>query len=178
MKISKIDWSFVNYPEPDTQSLDIYVSGCDGICDGCHSKETHPFDNGSDFTAETMRFISSQMSSVPDDLRFVSILGGEPLHLYNINGVIEIIDAFSRYCNICLYTHLGIDFVIRDLPHECISSIKYIKCGKFEIDKLQPSSKTLSAMTLSSRNQEMYKVDGSEITLISENGIVNFNNKL
>lgn len=69
--------------------VSLFVSGCDMHCKGCFNPETWDFKNGEPFTPSTMRQLLAALDH--DHIDGLSILGGEPLHLHNINTVKTII---------------------------------------------------------------------------------------
>ena len=74
--------------------VSIFLQGCTFKCPGCFNPETHDFNGGKEFTAETLQQLLTLCSA--DYIKGLSILGGEPLHPQNIAGTIEIAKAFKQ----------------------------------------------------------------------------------
>lgn len=74
--------------------VSIFLQGCTFKCPGCFNPETHDFNGGKEFTAETLAQLL-QLSAA-DYVQGLSILGGEPLHPQNIAGTIEIAKTFKQ----------------------------------------------------------------------------------
>ena len=67
----------------------LFVSGCSQHCPGCFNQETWDYDNGNEFTEETMSYILDSMA--PYYIDGLSVLGGEPLDPENVDTVFKII---------------------------------------------------------------------------------------
>ena len=74
--------------------VSIFLQGCTFKCPGCFNPETHDFNGGKEFTAETLQQLLKLCE--PDYVQGLSILGGEPMHPQNIAGTIEIARAFKE----------------------------------------------------------------------------------
>ena len=72
----------------------IFVQGCTFHCRECFNSETWPFEGGKEFTQKEMNLLMEL-----SDKHFIvglSVLGGEPLHPYNIDTVIDICRTFKE----------------------------------------------------------------------------------
>ena len=72
----------------------IFVQGCAFHCRECFNSETWPFEGGKEFTQKEMNLLMEL-----SDKHFIvglSVLGGEPLHPYNIDTVIDICRTFKE----------------------------------------------------------------------------------
>lgn len=74
--------------------VSIFVQGCMFHCKNCFNPETWNFENGKDYTDETIEKVLSLCEE--DYIRGLSILGGEPLHPKNIDGVTKLAKAFKE----------------------------------------------------------------------------------
>lgn len=74
--------------------VSIFLQGCTFKCPGCFNPETHDFNGGKEFTAETLQQLMQLCAA--DYVKGLSILGGEPLHPQNIVGTIEIAKTFKQ----------------------------------------------------------------------------------
>lgn len=67
----------------------IFFAGCDLHCKGCFNQETWDFKKGEEFTKDVYDTkISQTMNS---HVAGISILGGEPLHINNQEGVYDLV---------------------------------------------------------------------------------------
>lgn len=69
--------------------VSVYVSGCRFHCPGCFNQEAWDFSYGTEYDGKTLEDIMQKLSSPHIDR--LSILGGEPLDMDNLEGVGEII---------------------------------------------------------------------------------------
>ena len=74
--------------------VSIFLQGCTFKCSGCFNPETHDFNGGKEFTADTLQQLLTLCE--PEYVKGLSILGGEPLHPQNIAGTIEIAKTFKQ----------------------------------------------------------------------------------
>jgi anaerobic ribonucleoside-triphosphate reductase activating protein len=69
--------------------VSIFVSGCEHRCKNCFNPETWNFNYGKAFTDQTMEALLELLK--PEHVSGLSILGGEPLHPQNREGVLDIV---------------------------------------------------------------------------------------
>lgn len=74
--------------------VSIFVQGCTFNCKNCFNPETHDFAGGKEFTDETIARVLQLCEN--DGVEGLSILGGEPLHAKNIDGVTRLAKAFKQ----------------------------------------------------------------------------------
>lgn len=74
--------------------VSIFVQGCTFNCKNCFNPETHDFAGGKEFTDETIARVLQLCEN--DGIEGLSILGGEPLHAKNIDGVTRLAKAFKQ----------------------------------------------------------------------------------
>lgn len=92
--------------------VSIFVQGCSFNCKNCFNPETHNFDGGREFTDETIHKLLELCKK--DRIKGLSILGGEPLHPKNLDGVYEIVYNFKeKYPNKDIWIWTG--FLFEDL---------------------------------------------------------------
>lgn len=85
--------------------VSLFVSGCEHKCPGCFNPETWDFGYGEPFTGKEIASILE--SGKPEYIKGLSVLGGEPLHPWNIRAVTELVFVWKAlYPNkpIWLYT--------------------------------------------------------------------------
>lgn len=86
--------------------VSIFVQGCTFNCKNCFNPDTHDFNGGKEFTDKTIETILN--IGERDEIRGLSILGGEPLHPRNIDGTIKLAKAFrEKYPNKDIWVWTG-----------------------------------------------------------------------
>lgn len=82
----------------------IYVSGCERCCSECHNPQSWDFENGYELTDSVMERIKSDYAANPL-LNGFTILGGEPFHPRNRDGLVTLITGLrSTTTDIWIYT--------------------------------------------------------------------------
>ena len=76
-------------------SVSIYFTSCDFNCKNCFNKEFQDYNYGFDFTKEIKDNIFRYIDNNIDYIDNLAILGGEPLHINNINSVINLCEEFK-----------------------------------------------------------------------------------
>lgn len=86
MRVAKV----VNYDVNNGEGfrLSVWVSGCPIKCKGCHNKDLWNEELGTEYCQEVEDKIIELLSD--EHILGLSILGGEPLAPYNVDGVIEL----------------------------------------------------------------------------------------
>lgn len=75
--------------------VSVFVQGCIFNCINCFNPETHDFEGGKgEFTDEKIAFILDLCEK--EYIEGLSILGGEPLHPKNIEGVTKLARLFKK----------------------------------------------------------------------------------
>ncbi len=74
--------------------VSIFMQGCTFNCKECFNPETHDFNGGKEFTDETINRVLDLCDN--DNIKGLSILGGEPLHPKNIEGTTKLAKAFKE----------------------------------------------------------------------------------
>ena len=89
--------------------VSLFVQCCTFNCKNCFNPETHDFNGGKEFTKETIEHILSLCEN--ENVEGLSILGGEPMHPKNIDGVTELAREFKkRFPNKNLWAWTGFLF--------------------------------------------------------------------
>lgn len=141
---------------------EVYLAGCKGYCQGCHSPHTHDPNLGTP--------IDQVMHHLIEDIRHyydrgfvdnIVILGGEPLDNPDneLEEFIQRLKMFFPKSKIWLYTHFEIDEVIKSHPIS-LGLLDYIKCGKYE-ESLKSDSgfkDPNTGVTLATSNQYILNV--------------------
>ena len=74
--------------------VSIFMQGCEFNCKNCFNPETHDFNGGKEFTAETIKKVLEVSSK--EYIAGLSILGGEPMHPKNIEATELIAKEFKK----------------------------------------------------------------------------------
>lgn len=151
------------FASTDGVAYEIYLSGCHGYCEGCHSPHTHDFSTGLDLNDRLI------MSSLLEDIKLrydrgevdnLVVIGGEPLDQPE-NELLDFLDVLTdRFpkCKLWLYTHFE-EEEVRARFSSVLNSVDYVKCGKFDLSKLsdQGFKDKLTGVTLATSNQYFIK---------------------
>jgi len=132
----------------------LFVSGCSHKCPKCQNPESWDYNNGYDFTEETLNEILQLLNR--DYVDGLTLSGGDPLFKNNREEVLNICKTIKEKLpnkNIWLYT--GYDYnEIKDL--EIINYIDYVVDGKY-IDSLRDVTLPFRG----SKNQNIIKINHS-----------------
>jgi len=74
--------------------VSIFFQGCTFNCKNCFNPNTHDFNGGLEFTDDVINEILNLCDK--DFIKGLSILGGEPMHPFNIKGTIKLARAFKE----------------------------------------------------------------------------------
>ena len=74
--------------------VSIFMQGCSFHCENCFNKETWDFNGGKEFTQNTINQVLDLCNK--DEVKGLSILGGEPMHPNNIEGTTKLAKAFKE----------------------------------------------------------------------------------
>lgn len=89
--------------------VSIFVQGCTFNCKNCFNPETHDFNGGEEFTDDTIEKVLSLCEK--DYVEGLSILGGEPMHPKNLEGVTKLAKKFKqKFSNKNLWAWTGFLF--------------------------------------------------------------------
>ena len=133
-------------------ALEIYISGCkEPHCKGCSNPELWEFNQGKSYKKAISRITEKIRNN--NIIKSVFIVGGEPLD-NDIKELEDFIKLLSdTQCKIWLFTRYSIDKVPDNIKKLC----SYIKCGKYDVDKLS-NNYIQYGVKLASTNQKIYKV--------------------
>lgn len=166
--LQPIQTTWLDYPDNESLAVIVCMMGCDNGCYLCQNPDfQNPFypNFTKEYTAENFTKEIEYLCERNLTNKIV-LSGGDPLAPCNINFTKEFLD--KTYLDVCIYTGHSIEYV----KEHNIEGFKFIKCGKFEYDKLRESFKTDELIQFASPNQALY--DG-EYKLLSKNGIYKFN---
>lgn len=74
--------------------VSIFMQGCEFNCKECFNPETHDFNGGKEFNEDTINKVLELCES--ENIKGLSILGGEPMHPKNIEGTTKLAKAFKQ----------------------------------------------------------------------------------
>lgn len=119
--------------------VSVFMQGCTFKCKNCFNPETHDFNGGEEFTDETIEKIIALAS--PSHIYGLSILGGEPLHLKNIDGTLKLAKRFKEvYPDKTVWVWTG--FLFEDLKKlKDLSSLDVLVDGQFVEELHDPTLK-------------------------------------
>lgn len=97
--------------------ISLWISGCDIHCKGCHNPESWDFNNGQDFTSETMDYLLTLLE--PDRISGITFTGGHPLAEQNLEEVYNIIRRIKKQLpNKTIWLYTGKSLNIKDFTIE------------------------------------------------------------
>ena len=113
--------------------VSIFMQGCAFHCRDCFNPETHDFNGGKEFTAETIARVLELCAA--DYVQGLSILGGEPLHPQNLAGSTQLAQAFKqKFPHKTLWVWSG--FLYEDVrQHEIMQYIDVLVDGQFKTEQ-------------------------------------------
>ena len=127
-----VDYDFNN---GDGIGVSLWVTGCPHCCDGCHNPQLFDPRRGQEGYSSALDKIFKALEDPRID-KHLSILGGEPLAPYNVDGVLEIVKSVrERYPNkeIWLWTGYTIE-EMNPRQLEVLEYLNYVVDGKFMKD--------------------------------------------
>lgn len=142
----------------ETESFEIYISGCDGVCGKhCHNPELWDFNIGVDYELKLPKILS-KIKEFDTLIKWIWILGGEPL-LQDKKKLIKLLKQLKKTNKpVVLFTR----FELQNIPKEIIKICDYIKTGKY-IKHLTTNNNIQYGIKLSTSNQQIHKIDYGDI---------------
>ena len=117
--------------------VSIFVQGCMFHCKNCFNPETWDFKGGKEYTDETIDRVIELCGK--DHIVGLSILGGEPLHPNNIEGVTKLAKKFKEtYPNKTLWIWSGFTFDLKK-DEEIMNYVDVMVDGQFVNDLFNPT---------------------------------------
>ena len=114
--------------------VSIFMQGCEFHCKNCFNPETWAFDEGIEFTDETINTIIDLASK--DHIKGLSILGGEPLHPKNLEASTKLAKIFKeKYPNKDIWVWSGFLFEDYVKKQEIVKYIDVLVDGRY-VDEL------------------------------------------
>jgi len=149
MNILHIDYTL------QLQSLDIYLSGCNGNphCKNCHNPESWDFTKGKVYNELYFNKIKQQINDFDLLIHNIMIFGGEPLDNSHDELLHLLFDLKMFNKKIWFFTRYGIN----EIPKEIKSFCNYIKTGRY-IEELKCNDNIQYGIKLATSNQKIYKL--------------------
>ena len=117
--------------------VSVFMQGCTFNCKNCFNPETHDFNGGKEFTADTINEILNLCNN--SYIAGWSILGGEPLHNKNIDASTKLAKAFKeKYPDKSIWIWTGFNFEDYVMDKEITKYADFIVDGQFEEDNKNP----------------------------------------
>ena len=134
------------------EALEIYLSGCDFHCPGCHNPELWDYNIGTDWKEELPK-IWEKIKSGEGLIKRIWILGGEPLH-QNPEEFEEFIMSLQKGNELEVWLFTG---VTSEEVHKLVSLdlFDYIKTGRYVEEERAPH--TEYGVELATEHQHIYK---------------------
>lgn len=120
--------------------VSIFMQGCTFNCKNCFNKDTHDFNGGQEFTDETINKVLELCNN--EHISGLSILGGEPMHPFNIEGTTKMAKAFKEKFpqkNIWAWSGFSFDNELKD--KEVVKYIDVLVDGRFQEELKNPTLK-------------------------------------
>lgn len=146
--------------------VSIFMQGCTFNCKNCFNPNTHDFNGGEEFTDDTIRQVLKLCND--DNIRGLSILGGEPMHPRNIEGTTKLAKEFKKEFpnkDIWVWSGFLFDKYLKD--KEAVKYIDVLVDGQFIEEQKNPLLKYKG-----SENQRVINVQES----LKENEIIEMYN--
>ncbi len=117
--------------------VSIFMQGCHFHCKNCFNPETWNFEGGNEFTDSTISKVLNLCDR--DEIRGLSILGGEPMHPVNIDGTTKLAKAFKeRYPNKNIWIWSGYNFEKDLKDKEILNYIDVLVDGTYKDELHSP----------------------------------------
>jgi len=140
--------------------VSVFVSGCTHYCQGCFNKRLWNFDIGEEFSEQHKNKIINTIGNEEIHYFGLSLLGGEPFALENVDGLLNLCQTFKTKFpdkDIWAWSGYTYEYILSDSKrHELLKQIDILIDGKFLVEE-----KDLNLKYRGSRNQRVINVKES-----------------
>lgn len=139
----------------------LFVSGCSNRCKGCFNSELWDRNYGKEFTDKEIKEILDSIDN--NYTEGLSILGGDPLEYYNLEGVDKLIKEFRKRFRYGKSIWMWTGYKIEDIMNNerrwpVVKQVDYLVDGPFILEK-----KNLKLTYRGSENQRIIDIRSSLI---------------
>lgn len=135
----------------NTKSFEIYISGCNGTCEGCCNPELKDFEVGDILNRRITIQIIEKIKAFDNLVDNIWLLGGDPLDQNYLALMNLILDLLETKKKVWLWTRFELK-EINSLLYIC----DYIKTGEYK-KELSTEDNIWFGIKLASSNQRIYK---------------------
>lgn len=173
--LNAIKTTFLDFPNDTDISIIAFFEGCCHNCIGCQNEhlkiQTHSYDR-----EDVLSLITANAKRHNTDKIVFS--GGDPFFKDNLDSLEDMLYIIDRLENegyeLCVYTGYTLDNIYDIYKDKNYRMPSYVKCGVFVESNKRLSEKTDYSFTLSSPNQDFYKLNKDVYHKISEKGVLLF----
>jgi anaerobic ribonucleoside-triphosphate reductase activating protein len=126
MNIAATQYNLVN------RALEIYLSGCNFHCKGCHNPELWDFSIGEELTTEIFSKLANKILEHDSMINEIWILGGEPLHQDPLSFRVLCESLFAGLNGTGKQLVLFTGFNLTNIPSWCFRIFDKIKYGRYD----------------------------------------------
>ena len=120
--------------------VSIFMQGCHFHCKNCFNPETWNFEGGKEFNDNTINKVLELCNK--DEVKGLSILGGEPMHPNNIEGTTKLAKAFKeKYPDKDIWVWSGFRFDEDLKDKEVLNYIDVLVYGTYKDELHNPTLK-------------------------------------
>lgn len=132
-------------------AFEIYLSGCNGVCEGCCNPELKEFGIGKTINAEVTQSLLSKITDFDLIIKNIWVLGGDPMD-NNQSELTQLLNDLSKTNKqIWLWTR----YDLKDIPNNIKQYCDYIKSGEY-IPRLSIDNNIQYGIKLQTSNQNIF----------------------
>jgi anaerobic ribonucleoside-triphosphate reductase activating protein len=135
------------------KAFEIYISGCNGTCDGCFNPELKDFQFGKQFNTEVIESLLLKITEFNSIIENIWILGGDPLDQEQFD-LIQLLSILKKNTNksLWLWTRYDLNNISMNIKQYC----DYIKVGAY-IPNFSADNNVHYGVKLQTSNQKIFK---------------------